>query len=244
MPSQKPSLVRLAASLLVACALLLGSVPATASAPSNAPSSAVPATAAVRTERSLVFEGDFIRPNPAARGRRAAFAWTGRTIRYKETIPAKWDWSLSTAIAKWNAAGGGIRFVKAAKPRRARLTISARNIGSAAGMATMGRRRHAWVRLSSTYNSVSAEDPRNQVQVMGIFAHELGHVLGFQHTSAKCSLMSTVLDVDGCGILSAAKPGYYKCRTIDTALVVAFVRAYGGVARHPGSWCRIDPLFS
>ena len=61
---------------------------------------------------------------------------------------------------------------------------------------------------------------------MNVLAHELGHVLGFQHTAARCSLMAPVLDVDACGTVpTATQPGYYKCRTLDTALVQRFVKA-------------------
>ena len=38
--------------------------------------------------------------------------WQVHTLYFSETLPAKWDWSLSTAVAKWNASGGGIRFVR------------------------------------------------------------------------------------------------------------------------------------
>lgn len=178
----------------------------------------------------------------AAGSRRASYAWRGRTIRYYESVPAMWDWSLSTAINKWNGAGGGIRFVRTAKRRTAQLSIAYGATGTAAGMATVGRTRRAFVRLSSSYRDVDALDAFNRVQVLGVFTHELGHVLGFGHTSTGCSLMSPVLDVSGCGVLPASLPGYYACRTIDAPLAARFVRLYGGRARTPGTWCPVDRL--
>ena len=78
---------------------------------------------------------------------------------------------------------------------------------------------------------------------MAIFTHELGHVLGYRHTTAPCSLMRAVLDISACHLPSTSPAGYYKCRTIDAALVRRFVRTYGGRAHFPSSaWCLIDPL--
>jgi len=161
--------------------------------------------------------------------RRASYAWTGRRITYFETMPAKWDWSLSTAVQKWNGSGGGIRFVRTAIRSTAQLTITYAKIGPAAGVATVGRTRHAYVRMSSRYSSVDSLDAHNRIEVMMVFAHELGHVLGFEHTQTACSLMAPMLDVD-------------RCRTINNALVARFVRIYGGRARYPASWCPIDKI--
>ena len=54
--------------------------------------------------------------------------------------------------------------------------------------------------------------------------------------------MRAVLDIGACYMAPASQPGQYRCRVIDPALVVSFVRAYGGAARYPGTWCLIDPL--
>jgi hypothetical protein len=170
-------------------------------------------------------------------------AWTGSTIRYYETIPSQWDWSLSTAVSKWNASGGGIRFVRTSIRSHARLTIAFGNTGGAAGKATVGRTRNAWIRLNPVYRNADSVDAHNRIEVMAIFAHELGHVLGFGHTSGSCSTMSPMLDVDGCGVVSPAHAGYYKCRTINSTLLARFVRVYGGRAKAPAaSQCLIDPL--
>ena len=169
--------------------------------------------------------------------------WAQRTLTYYETIPSQWDWSLSTAVAKWNASGAKIRFVRVATRQRARLVISYGNVGSKAGEATVGPMVHPWVRLSTYYRHVDANDASNRVEVMAVLAHELGHVLGFEHTKTRCSLMSPVLDIGGCGMVSPAKSGYYKCQTISKPLEVRLVHTYGGRARYASSqWCLIDPM--
>ena len=227
--------------MLLAVVLALVVAPCAAAAfPGGAP--AAEAASAAGRHEVLHLHGDTAQAAAAGRARGASFAWKGRRILYTESIPSKWDWSLSTAIAKWNSVGGRIKFVRTAMPHRAQLRITVGNIGEAAGLATVGRQRHAWVQLSSSYNSVNALDARNRVQVMGIFTHELGHVLGFQHSGPRCSLMSPVLDVDGCQVLPAAMPGYYQCRTIDGVLASRFVQVYGGRVSLPAVYCSIDPL--
>ena len=137
----------------------------------------------------------------------------------------------------------GPRFVRVASRSRAQLTIGFGNVGAAAGMATMGPTRNAWVRLNPAYRSADATDAHYRIEVMAIFTHELGHVLGFDHTSTRCALMGPVLDVAGCGVITPAHSGYYKCQTIDRSLVNALVRRYGGRARPAATtWCLIDPM--
>ena len=116
-------------------------------------------------------------------------------------------------------------------------------IGSAAGKATIGATKNAYVHLSTRYRNADAVNAQTRVTVMNVFAHELGHVLGFQHTSARCSLMAATLDVGGCNLVPVSQPGHYKCRTIDTRLEQRFIAMYGGRARYPSAtWCVIDPL--
>lgn len=227
--------LRACTSLALAGMLLLPGSPAAV---------AVDPAAAARTravERPhLDLHGD-VSANRSARG--GMQTWKLRTLYYYETIPSKWDWSLSTAVAKWNATGGDLKLVRTSYRSKARLTISYGSTGGAAGMATVGSTPGAWVHLNSAYNSVDSLDAWNRVAVMAVFAHEIGHVLGFQHTSTTCSLMKAVLDITGCNMVPASLPGYYKCTTIEPALVRSFVRAYGGSARYPSStWCLLDPL--
>ncbi len=169
--------------------------------------------------------------------------WTQSRLYYYETIPAKWDWSLSKAVSKWNASGGRIKLVRTTSRSKAKVRISYGNTGAAAGMATVGSGPGAFVRLSPRYASVDSNNAWNRIAVMAIFTHELGHVLGYGHTTAPCSLMRAVLDISACHLPSTSPAGYHKCRTIDSALVRRFVKTYGGRAHYPSStWCLIDPL--
>lgn len=225
--------------VVVLAATALAALPPAASAYAGpATSSAVPQHAVAH----LDLHGDTDAVAPAG-ARTAVPTWRGRTLTYYETLPTKWAWSLDGAVAKWNASGGRIRLVPTKVRSKAQVTIGYGSTSGAAGLATVGRTRNAWVHLSPTYDTVDALDPWYRVEVLGVLAHELGHVLGFQHTTTPCSLMSPVLDVVACGMFSPDTPGYYRCRTIDPALAARFVRTYGGRARlAPTSPCLIDPM--
>lgn len=240
-PVDRPlrALVAVLLTALVAAVLApLATAPATA-----AP---LPATAAgvARTDGggALHLGGDAVRPRTAA-GARAWYAWRGSRLYVRETLPSRWDWSLRTAVAKWNDSGSRIRLVLTSDRRRAQVTVRSADTGEAAGLATVGRTRGAFVALSSRYAGADSTDAHTRVEVMNVLAHELGHVLGFDHTSAACSLMGPVLDVSGCGVVAEDHPGTYRCRTVDAPLAARLVRLYGGAARLASrGWCLIDPL--
>ena len=228
--------LRLSIVALVAGAILLTGAPGFASdaAVRNNPTQSAPAPG------DPVLHDDTA---TTASARSSARKWKRGRLYYYESIPSKWDWSLTKAVSKWNASGGGIKLTRTIHRSRARVKISYGNTGAAAGVATVGATPGAFVRLSSRYAAVDSAVAWNRIAVMAIFTHELGHVLGYGHTTATCSLMRAVLDVSACHLPPTTPPGYHKCRTIDAALVRSFVKAYGGRARFPSAaWCLIDPL--
>jgi hypothetical protein len=166
--------------------------------------------------------------------------WPGRTITYAESIPAKWDWSLERALEAWNRAGGHLTFVRAKKGHRAQLVIGYGDTHGADGYASVGPAPRAFVHLNPGYKHAPTT-AQLKVWVGRLFAHELGHVVGFQHTAGKCSLMVAVFDMGACPLLDK-EPGYYACRWIDKPLLKRFVAAYGGKAKQPAQKCLIDPL--
>ena len=141
----------------------------------------------------------------------------------------------ATAVAKWNTAGGSIRS-SAWPAARAQLTIGFGNVGAAAGMATVGPTRNAWVRLNPAYRSADATDAHYRIEVMAIFTHELGHVLGFDHTSTAAPMVPC--STSRLRRVTPAHAGYYKCQTIDRSLVTPWSGATAagrGRPRLPGA---------
>ena len=229
----------------VAGLIALGLLALTPPAGAREPSRPEPAPAVLGADQGgelvpgdLSADQQFSRALPrSARSR----TWPGRTIRYYESIPAKWDWSLGRAIQAWNSSGSRISFVKVASPAKAQLKISYGDTGGSDGMATVGYTPRAWVHLADGYRRVDATDPVMRVWVGRLFAHELGHVLSFGHTGASCSLMVAIFNLSTCPVLSRT-PGYYACRWIDKPLLTRFIGLYGGKAARPPANCLIDPL--
>ncbi|MBC2958914.1 matrixin family metalloprotease [Nocardioides deserti] len=228
--------------LVVAVCLVAGgagpvtAAPARAQAPSSSPAAPVgPVPDRIDLADDVVV--------PAATGalqRWKPRRWPGRTIRYHETLPAKWDWSLDRAVERWNRSGGNIRFVEVPRSK-ARLTIRYGNTGGADGVGTLGYQATNYVHLAPFYKQADALRAETRVWVGRLLAHELGHVLGFDHTGGRCSLMYPFFDMGGCPLLSAT-PGSYECRWIDKPLLRRFVAWYGGRARLAPRRCLIEPL--
>ncbi len=180
---------------------------------------------------------------PAARSGLAARIrkWPGKKIPYYESIPGKWDWSLDQALAHWNGAGGKIKFVEVPR-RKAKLIIGYGDTGGADGVGTLGYQYRNYINLSPAYKKADEFEPETRVWVGRLFTHELGHVLGFNHTTGQCSLMYPVYDFGVCQTLPINKPGYYNCRWIDKKLLKRFTKMYGGKPKRPPVTCPIEAL--
>ena len=180
---------------------------------------------------------------PAARSATGARIrkWPGRTIPYYESIPKKWDWSLDEAFAHWNDSGGKITFVEVPRSK-AKLIISYGDTGGSDGVGTLGFQARNYVYLSPAYKKADELDPETRVWVGRLFTHELGHVLGFDHTTGQCSLMYPIYDFGLCPPLPIDDPGYYNCRWIDKKLLKRLTQMYGGRPKRPPKLCLIEPL--
>jgi hypothetical protein len=167
--------------------------------------------------------------------------WPGRTITYRSTMPRGFDSSLAQAARTWNSAGARIRFVKARRGARAQVTISYGATPGAAGYASIGYQRNAYVHINRGARPPrTAEDRR--VMVL-LFTHELGHVLGLNHSEkTNCEIMHPHAgSASGCRLPAAPDPGYYQCRILFPDDVRGLVRLYGGRARISRIYCLMQP---
>jgi hypothetical protein len=254
-PRPSHTLVVTPARRLVTAALLLcltATAQPTAAAPQRSGLSAGPGGSVAAADDDGVLEvagldgravlHDDVVQHDARRGVAAKIRkWPGRTIPYYESIPAKWDWSLDQAFDHWNRSGGKIKFVEVPKSK-AKLFIQYGYTGGADGVGTLGYGSRNYVNLSPAYKKTDEKVAETRVWVGRLFAHELGHVLGFSHTQAKCSLMVPVFVFGVCPVLAEDKPGYYACRWIDKKLLNHFIRMYGGKAKRSPAACLIEAL--
>ncbi len=167
--------------------------------------------------------------------------WRTHVIRYREKLPAKWDWSLQQALSHWNRAGARLKFKPAKKGARANLTIAYGKLPGKLGLATIGATPRAFVHLSKAFKiGVDPQDGHVRLKVAAVLAHELGHVVGFQHTSYPCGLMDSVY-VQDC-YEAGVSEGYFRCDWVDSRLLRPLVSAYGGKAKPGPSECLYAPL--
>lgn len=171
----------------------------------------------------------------------AGAKWNVPVLRLYDTTPPLYREGIDIAIREWNAANVGIRFARTSNRRAAHVVVgAARYPGFVLGKATLGRTRSAWIRLDTALVATEHERRGNTIynlaegavpeEIAATMAHEMGHVLGLDHTRG-CSLM-TGQDTQGFGIGDTCgdtpPTGMWSCRLIKAMDLRAAARRYGG----------------
>jgi hypothetical protein len=155
--------------------------------------------------------------------------WRTGTIRYANIAP-DYEWSLSRAVAAWNASGARVSFVRVTRAK-ADLVVGAR--------LDAGDKREAG--LAQTYSinrwitsaTVFIRSGTTQYAAAQIFAHELGHVLGLDHEDRACVTMNSTLYVDHPFRCAAPPAGTWRCGLVTRDDAAAAAHLYGGTPRGP-----------
>lgn len=168
--------------------------------------------------------------------------WPGGVIRYHNADPADAN-EIAGAVKAWNHSGAHVHFI-AVSASRADVTIlpwpkQATQAFDPDGLASLGwvprngvvlgpagsvRGAHVWLK---GVNPARGLFPKVLTIVA---AHELGHVLGLNH-STKCATMDPSVDQ------SCKQPRHlwqFICRVLQPDDIAGAVARYGGHARAPG----------
>jgi Matrixin len=150
------------------------------------------------------------------------------------------------AASRWNTSGAGPQFVEA--QGKADLVVELMP-----GEQTQMRcpKVNCWAYSTAGYRGVQQSHmvisdelalyrgPQTSRQSMFVIEHELGHVLGLEHSQRTCSVMQPALSTQGCPAYEVQHGRLAYCGPSAEDLK-AVARIYNRQYRNTGIWCRAD----
>ena len=145
--------------------------------------------------------------------------WPGRPATITYWNGTAYTAQLAQAVGAWNRSGARVRFVPASKRRAAlRIVYGPRSTfgvsGLSHGSASVGYQPR---------NRIALGRGARGIGVVGVIAHELGHVLGLTHEDRRCATMNSVA-WSRCGLPPS-------CSILQPDDVRGAIARYGGSAR-------------
>ena len=115
--------------------------------------------------------------------------WPGRTATITLWNGTGYDEEVRVAMRAWNTSGARVRFVLAPRSRAdVSMTSYKVSLGILEGYGASGRASLGY----SPFSYVRVSRGARGAPILGVIAHELGHVLGLAHQDETCGLMNTL----------------------------------------------------
>ena len=145
--------------------------------------------------------------------------WPGRTATITYWNGTAYGPQVQQAARAWNESGARVRFRRASRGRAQLLIVddprsAAGEDGLAHGSASVGYQPR---------NRIAIGRGARGVGVVGLIAHEFGHVLGLVHDDRRCAVMNS-------GFWSRCMPSP-TCSILQADDVRGAIRRYGGRVR-------------
>ena len=150
-------------------------------------------------------------------------AWPDGDIRYYNAAPEH-EWALQQAVDAWNRSGARVRLRRSNRLEADLVVSSDARTTCGHGRATLGYSVPATISIFSFRVGRGCD----RYAAARALTHELGHVLGLDHTAAECAAMNPSGNYGGSPQCPPTRPGLWRCRLLEAGDLAATVKIYGG----------------
>jgi hypothetical protein len=160
---------------------------------------------------------------PLVGGPTVGSPWPDGLVRYYNDAPEH-EWALRQAVDAWNRSGARIRLRRTDRLQADLVVHSTPEKQCGHGRATVGYSVPATI----TIFSLRVDRGCDRYSAARALTHELGHVLGLDHTTAACAVMNPLGSYSGSPRCLRSHASLWRCRLLEPSDAEAAVKLYGG----------------